>query len=154
MNNFFPRCQFLSLQTPNPPAMRFIWIGIFLTLCCAAPAWAQKKGNKKNSQGTLYNPYTPEQQPTTLSPNTPQAPRQAPKAKSSKKSTGLLAKKELSPEQEYRLRMEKVAEQRRKQEKEMRKPQYSDPSYFGHKKKPKIRPVGKRKFCHECGIVH
>ena len=36
----------------------------------------------------------------------------------------------------------------------MKKPQYSDPSYFGHKRKPKKRPVGKRKYCRECEIVH
>lgn len=38
--------------------------------------------------------------------------------------------------------------------KEMEKPQYSDPMYFGHKKKPKKRPLGKRKFCKECQMVH
>ena len=37
---------------------------------------------------------------------------------------------------------------------EMEKPQYSDPSYFGHKKKPKKRPPGKKKFCKECGMYH
>ncbi|MEP2025726.1 MAG: hypothetical protein ABJH98_03970 [Reichenbachiella sp.] len=42
----------------------------------------------------------------------------------------------------------------RKMAKGMEKPQYSDPTYFGHKKKPKKRPKGKRKFCDECGIVH
>jgi len=36
----------------------------------------------------------------------------------------------------------------------MKKPQYSDPTYFGHKKKPKKRPPGKKKFCKECGIYH
>lgn len=35
-----------------------------------------------------------------------------------------------------------------------KKPQYSNPAYFGHKKKPKKRKRGKRKFCKECGIVH
>ncbi len=35
-----------------------------------------------------------------------------------------------------------------------KKPQYSDPSYFGHKRKPKKRPVGKRKRCKECLIIH
>jgi len=42
----------------------------------------------------------------------------------------------------------------RKMAKGMEKPQYSDPTYFGHKKQPKKRPKGKRKFCEECGIVH
>ena len=38
--------------------------------------------------------------------------------------------------------------------KDMQKPQYSDPTYFGHKKKPKKRSLKKRKMCKECGIVH
>ncbi|MCY4418368.1 MAG: hypothetical protein OXB93_00780 [Cytophagales bacterium] len=33
-------------------------------------------------------------------------------------------------------------------------PRYTDPEYFGHKKKPEKRPVGKKKYCEECGIVH
>lgn len=51
-------------------------------------------------------------------------------------------------------RMEANAKRYKKEAKMAEKPQYSDPSYFGHKKKPKKRPVGKRKFCKECGIVH
>jgi len=35
-----------------------------------------------------------------------------------------------------------------------KKPQYSDPLYFGHKKKPKKRPPGKQKYCKECGMRH
>ena len=35
-----------------------------------------------------------------------------------------------------------------------KKPQYADHSYFGHKRKPKKRAVGKRKLCRECEIVH
>lgn len=35
-----------------------------------------------------------------------------------------------------------------------KKPQYSNPEYYGHRRKPKIRPVGKRRLCRECGIVH
>jgi len=38
--------------------------------------------------------------------------------------------------------------------KELEKPQYSDPMYFGHKKKPKKRPPGKKKFCKECQMWH
>lgn len=36
----------------------------------------------------------------------------------------------------------------------MKAPKYSDPSYFGHKRKPKKRSTKRRKFCKECGIVH
>jgi hypothetical protein len=44
--------------------------------------------------------------------------------------------------------------ERQKMAEEMKKPQYSDKMYFGHKRPPKKRPVHKRKFCKECGIVH
>jgi hypothetical protein len=44
--------------------------------------------------------------------------------------------------------------ERRKMAEEMKKPQYSDKMYFGHKRMPKKRPLHKRKFCKECGIVH
>ncbi len=33
-------------------------------------------------------------------------------------------------------------------------PRFTDHLYFGHKKPPKKRPVGKQKFCKECGIRH
>lgn len=54
-------------------------------------------------------------------------------------------------------RNEFVEERKRemkKKEKDAAKPQYTNPAYFGHKKKPKKRKRGKRKFCKECGIVH
>ena len=54
----------------------------------------------------------------------------------------------------YEQRMKAASKRRMKQEKLSKKSQYSDPSYFGHKKKPKKRAVGKRKLCHECKIVH
>lgn len=55
---------------------------------------------------------------------------------------------------EYEERMVANVKKYKKMERKMKKPQYSDPSYFGHKRKPKKRKPGKRKFCHECEIVH
>ncbi len=55
---------------------------------------------------------------------------------------------------EYEERMEANVKKYERMAKEMQKPQYSDPLYFGHKRKPKKRPLGKRKFCEECGIWH
>ncbi|HLF34581.1 MAG TPA: hypothetical protein VI583_10095 [Cyclobacteriaceae bacterium] len=55
---------------------------------------------------------------------------------------------------EYYARMEENSKRYKKFEKDMRKPQFSDPSYFGHKRPPKKRPPGKKKFCKECGMVH
>lgn len=72
---------------------------------------------------------------------------------------GLFKKKKKSPfgdqlVEEYKQRMKRNARKARKKEKEMQKPQYSDPSYFGHKRKPKKRSPDKMKFCKECGIRH
>ena len=55
---------------------------------------------------------------------------------------------------EYQERMKAVAKQNRKDARLARKPQYSDPMYFGHKRKPKKRKPGKRKLCMECLVVH
>ncbi len=56
--------------------------------------------------------------------------------------------------EEYNDRMKANAKKYNKMARLMKKPQYSDPSYFGHKRKPKKRAPGKRKFCKECEIVH
>jgi hypothetical protein len=56
--------------------------------------------------------------------------------------------------EEYHARMKANAKEDVKMAREMQKPQYSDPAYFGHKKKPKKRPPGKKKFCKECGMWH
>ncbi len=55
---------------------------------------------------------------------------------------------------EFEKRMKSVAKKYKKESRLAKKPQYSDPSYFGHKHKPKKRSVKKRKFCKECRIVH
>jgi len=55
---------------------------------------------------------------------------------------------------EYEERMEQNVKNKRKKAKEMEKPQYSDWTYFGHKRKPKKRPPEKMKYCDECGIRH
>ncbi len=56
--------------------------------------------------------------------------------------------------QEYYDRMEANAKKYKKMEREMKKPQYSDPTYFGHKHPPKKRPPGKKKYCKVCGMYH
>lgn len=55
---------------------------------------------------------------------------------------------------EYEERMEAKAKEYKKLAKLLEKPQYSNPAYFGHKRKPKKHKPGKRKFCKECEIVH
>ncbi len=56
--------------------------------------------------------------------------------------------------EEFYERRKAVEKKYKKMARLMKKPQYSDPSYFGHKRKPKKRALGKRKFCKECEIVH
>ena len=56
--------------------------------------------------------------------------------------------------EEYEDRMKQVAKDKKKSIKILEKPQYSDKSYFGHKRPPKKRPLSKRKLCKVCGIVH
>ena len=68
------------------------------------------------------------------------------KARSPKKQKDLIA--------EFNQRMKDNAKKYNKRDRQMKKPQYSDPSYFGHKHKPKKRKPGKKKFCKECGLVH
>lgn len=90
------------------------------------------------------------QQPTSLEPFAPQKDY-APEKKR------LRASDEVTREQQveaFYKRKKLVEKARMKYEKEMLKPQYSDPSYFGHKRPPKKRPVGKRKFCKVCELVH
>lgn len=55
---------------------------------------------------------------------------------------------------EFRERMQQTARRKSKEAKLAEKPQYSDPLYFGHKKPPKKRKNGKKKFCKECGLTH
>ena len=77
---------------------------------------------------------------------------------SKKEKKGLFKKKETNQGKnevaEFRARLQKVYKQKAKEERQADKPRYKDPSYFGHKRKPKKRPVGKQKFCKICKIKH
>ncbi|MEQ8424253.1 MAG: hypothetical protein RIA63_06050 [Cyclobacteriaceae bacterium] len=58
---------------------------------------------------------------------------------------------------DFHNRIEKNWKEREKTEKNVsgeRRADKSQPPYFGHKRPPKIRPVGKRKVCKVCGIKH
>ena len=81
--------------------------------------------------------------------------------KTGKKKFVLFNKKKKSPyktadqlQEEYVARMKENSKRRDKEEKMADKPQYSNPLYFGHKKPPKKRKNGKKKFCKECGLTH
>jgi len=55
---------------------------------------------------------------------------------------------------EYEDRMEANVKRNSKLAKELQKPQFSDPSYFGHKKPPKKRKRNKKRKCKECHMWH
>ena len=54
-------------------------------------------------------------------------------------------------EEEYEKRMKNL---RNRYSKRDRKAYWRYIENFGHKRKVRIRPLGKRKLCKECGIVH
>jgi hypothetical protein len=87
-------------------------------------------------------------QSTSLEPFYPQDDYQ-PTAKKKK-----LTKATYTATDKFYERMDAIAKQERKAEKEMEKPQYSDPLYFGHKHPPKKHPPNKMKYCKICGIRH
>jgi len=119
----------------------------FIVFLCFAAAESSGQLFKRKKQKAEAE--SPAQQPTSLNPSSSRSQEYAPKEsrRSSKGPTYGL-------EQEYYERMEAVAKERRKVEKIMEKPQYSDPMYFGHKRPPKKRKPSKMKFCKVCGIRH
>lgn len=124
----------------------FIFTVVFLASCQKQPISQSQSGNNQ-------------QNPSSLNPESRQSYGQRAQPKRETWFFGLFKKKKKLSwgDQliaEYEDRMKQNAKDKRKQAKEMEKPQYSDWSYFGHKKKPKKRPPEKMKYCEECGIRH
>lgn len=125
--------------------MRY-FVLIFLCLSCLT-GFAQKKKKTKSIEGksNSFAPYAPSEEKTEK--------RTIKKAK--KKSFNAAYNKNLNQKvDDFEARMKANAKEDQRLARKMQNPQYSDPSYFGHKRKPKKRPVGKRKLCKECSIVH
>lgn len=132
---------------------KFFLIVFLLISLATITSHGQTKKKKESAK------KEPSQQDNAFSPSSEENAVLAPakKSKKRKKKKSVHERYEITMEQkvrEFEERMEANAKAYKKQQKEMQKPQYSDPSYFGHKRKPKIRKVSKRKFCKECGIVH
>ena len=123
-----------------------IYLIIFLSLLMMS-AQAQLLKRKKKSAPTPTNQSTT--QPSSLNPSTPQK-KYGPK----KTKKGKLAEPTRGSEEDYFKRVAELQRTRRKNERIMEKPQYSDPMYFGHKHPPKKRPPGKMKYCKVCGLRH
>lgn len=126
--------------------MRSISFLIVILLTCGATAFAQAKKDRKSKRSKKQ---TEVNQPTSMDPSYPTI-MYAPKAERRDSKLELT----YNAEERYYEQMERVAKARKKAEKELMKPQYSDPMYFGHKRPPKKRPPGKMKYCKECGIRH
>jgi hypothetical protein len=122
--------------------MRLLFV-LCLTLIVSV-SHAQSSKKKKPASNS------PRKNENTLEPYYPKNDYQPSRKSSKRKDEG----PSYDSEQEYYARLEQLAKTRRKNEKLMEKPQYSDPSYFGHKRQPKKRARGKMKFCKECGIRH
>nr|PZN51181.1 MAG: hypothetical protein DIU61_13805 [Bacteroidota bacterium] len=130
-------------------AMRSSTFLIVIFLACGVTAFAQEKKDRKSKRS---NKQTEVNHPTSIDPSYPTM-NYEPKGKSERRSN---TKFEITYDAEKRFyeQMERVAKARKKAEKELMKPQYTDPMYFGHKRPPKKRPPGKMKYCKECGIRH
>ncbi|MDV3309465.1 MAG: hypothetical protein LOY03_11680 [Cyclobacteriaceae bacterium] len=126
--------------------MRSLAFLIVIFLACGVTAFAQQKKDRKAKRS---NKQTEVNQPTSMDPSYPTM-NYVPK--SERRSSKLEVT--YNAERRYYEQMERVAKARKRAEKELAKPQYSDPMYFGHKRPPKKRPPGKMKYCKECGIRH
>lgn len=125
--------------------MKYIVLVLFLL---GSISWGQaqsKKEKKKQKQQTHAQQDVPSSREPGTSDNLFRGTRKMSKPSGSFEAKAI---------QEFQQRMKKNARKYHKIERIKDRPQYSDPTYFGHKRKPKKRPVGKRKFCKECGIVH
>jgi len=115
---------------------------LFLSL--SVMAQAQTKNKSQTTKGDTYN-FRSEY-------NAKPSKKEVRKAKKAYKNS--YARQFDVKIEEYEDRMQANAKKYKKLAHEAEKPQYSDPTYFGHKKKPKKRKTGKKKFCKECQIVH
>lgn len=123
--------------------MRPILITLLLLACVATTNAQSSRKKKRTSRET-------EGAPTTLDPYYPEQKQRERKMAKKNKSSGPT----YNAERAYYERLEDLEKEKRKEEKEMLKPQYSNPMYFGHKRPPKKRPPHKMKLCKVCGIRH
>ena len=124
---------------------RFFYTLFFLFIVGVSVSLAQKKTPKEDKGDNSFAPA--EQEQTAIQ-------KKDMKKKGKKSYRAMFNKKMDQKIREYEERMEQNAKDDKKERRLMKKPQYSDPSYFGHKRKPKKREPGKRKFCKECSIWH
>ncbi len=127
----------------------FIWVSM------DSNVFAQSKKTKLNSKREAPDSDKYENLPSSKNPGNHEASynssRRNLKKGHNKNSLSYRLDKKV---EEYHARMRDNQKRYRKMARLSEKPQYSDPSYFGHKRKPKKRPPGKKKLCKECSIIH
>lgn len=119
--------------------LRYLFLIVFIM--AIGSSFAQSKRKKAKHQEAAAG------QSSSLAPYYPQKDYEPKKKKAAGKVT-------YDARDRFYERMEEVQKANRKNEKEMEKPQNSDPMYFGHKRPPKKRPVNKMRYCKVCGIRH
>lgn len=88
-------------------------------------------------------------------PNQPPAVYQnQPKEKRDKVIGRWFSDRQKVAEKDYQATVKSARKARKKADKLAEKPQFKDPTYFGHKKPPVKRPPGKQKYCKECELRH
>jgi len=123
--------------------MKVIYL-FLLILGMSVAAQAQSRKNNQNAKGDSYN-Y----------PSTYNAMPSRKETKNARKAYKNSYARQFDVKiKEYEERMQANAKKYEEMAKEAEKPQYSDPTYFGHKHKPKKRKPGHKKFCKECEIWH
>ena len=133
----FRPAQFYNGLRVNTNMIRIHFFVLLVFICSNGVAQSSKETNSGQ----------PAAQPSSVEPYYPKEEYRPKKIKPKGKIT-------YDARSKFYDRMEQVAKANRKAEKELLKPQYADPSYFGHKKPPKRNPRGKLKYCKECGIRH
>jgi hypothetical protein len=118
--------------------MRIVFL--FIAACLSTSVYGQKK----------YPEAVDQSLPTSLNPASPSQHFFAPKKAKRKNESAPT----IETYEQYVARMKRTVKAIEKNERLMRKPQYSNPLYFGHKRLPKKHKAGKLKFCKECGIRH
>ena len=121
---------------------------IILILLLAVTGFTLQAQSKKQKKGASAE-VQENGMPNSVDPSYPQK-QYGPKKSTRKKGSGPT----YESEQQYYERMAQLNKTKRKNERMAETPQYSDPTYFGHKRPPKKRPPGKMKYCKECGLRH
>lgn len=60
----------------------------------------------------------------------------------------------IETQEAFQQRMKAVSRQKSKEARQAGKPEYANKFYFGHKREPKKRPNGKKKYCKICEFAH